>query len=166
MRLCRWHWLRIPISHPGEQMEKRLCTNRTVPQGKPSPCCKLSVPELDAGRPACHLGSAIAGPSGPPPPLLSLWCCSAPPHGRAAQSGRCAVPTRCISHWRPRSILHIPAVAGAFPLCLQCRDKDPAKLQPSHAGGGAASWARGTANPLVPCASSGASPHPKDESLR
>lgn len=37
VRLCWWHWLRIPISHPGEQMEKRLCTNRTVPQGKPSP---------------------------------------------------------------------------------------------------------------------------------
>lgn len=42
---------------------------------------------------------------------------------------------RQVSHWHPRSILRVLAVAGAFPLCLQPEhrggqqgEKDPAKL--------------------------------------
>lgn len=46
-----------------------------------------------------------------------------------------------VSHWHPRSILCVQAVAGAFPLYLQQEHsvgKDPAKLHPSHAWGDAA----------------------------
>lgn len=64
-----------------------------------------------------------------------LWSCMV--------SEEVPLARRQVSHWHPRSILCVQAVAGAFPLHFQQKHsvgKDPANLHPSHARGDAAKW--------------------------